>query len=97
MRGLRDAIDHGGDTWESGIVAAAHSWPASSSVLVTSPWRWTTNGQSHRAFILALYGACAPPLLKDMVADLFDGPSATAAIQPATARRSGASTTSINN
>lgn len=71
---LRDAMAQGGDTWESGIVAAAHSLARIEQRLGDEPVALDNEwSDRHRAFHLALYAACSSPLLKDMVADLFDG------------------------
>lgn len=70
---LRDAIAHGDDAWEAGIVSAAHSLArieqrlGDQSVILDNEW-----SQRHREFHLATYACCSSPLLRRMVMELFD-------------------------
>ena len=70
---LRDAIAHGDDEWEARIVAAAHSLArveqrmSDQAVVLDDDW-----SARHREFHLATYANCASPLLRAMVAQLFD-------------------------
>lgn len=70
---LRDAIAHGDDAWEAGIVSAAHSLAlieqrlGEQPVILDNEW-----SQRHREFHLATYAACTSPLLRRMVMELFD-------------------------
>ena len=70
---LRDAMAHGDDAWEAGIVAAGHSLALSeqrlSSKAVALDNAWS---ERHRAFHLAIYASCSSPLMLDLVTELFD-------------------------
>ena len=70
---LRDALTHGSDEWESGVVAAAHSLSTVEKRLTEGPLvlddKWSDR---HRAFHLAIYAGCTSTLLKLMVESLFD-------------------------
>lgn len=70
---LRDSMAHGGDDWETAVVAAAHSLSLIEQRLGDGPIALDNNwSERHRAFHLALYAACRSPLLLEMVAGLFD-------------------------
>jgi GntR family carbon starvation induced transcriptional regulator len=70
---LRDAIAHGGDAWETAMVAAAHSLSLIEQRLGDDPVALDNNwSERHRSFHLAIYSGCSSPLLKEMVAQLFD-------------------------
>lgn len=70
---LRDAMAHGDDAWEAGMVAAAHGLALIEQRLGDGPRalddEWSAR---HRAFHLSLYGACTSPLLLNLVNVLFD-------------------------
>lgn len=70
---LRDSMAHGGDDWEAGVVAAAHSLALAERRLGDAPRalddEWSMR---HRVFHLSLYAGCQSPLLLDMVDLLFD-------------------------
>jgi len=70
---LRDAMRHGDDRWEAGLVAALHALSLVEKRLGTGPVvlddEWTSR---HRAFHLAIYSGCTSPLLTEMVDGLFD-------------------------
>lgn len=70
---LRDSITHGGDPWESAVVAAAHALSLVEQRLGDEPVALDNHWSArHRAFHLALYAGCSSPLLLDMVQSLFD-------------------------
>jgi GntR family transcriptional regulator, carbon starvation induced regulator len=70
---LRDAMAHGGDAWESGVVAAAHALAlverrvGDEARVLDDDW-----SARHRAFHLSLYAACTSPLLLELADVLFD-------------------------
>lgn len=70
---LRDSIRHGDDRWEADLVAAFHALSLVEKRLGTGPLvldeQWTSR---HRAYHLAIYGACTSALLNEMVEGLFD-------------------------
>ncbi len=70
---LRDAMAHGTDVWEAGVVGAAHSLSLVEQRLGDGPLvldeHWS---QRHRDLHLALYAGGTSPMLRDMVAALFD-------------------------
>jgi GntR family transcriptional regulator, carbon starvation induced regulator len=70
---LRDAIEHGDDTWEASVVAASHALSLVERRLGDEPRalddEWSMR---HRAFHLSMYTACTSPLLLGMLDDLFD-------------------------
>lgn len=70
---LRSAIDNGGDHWEEGIVAAAHSLRLAEQRLGDGPVAlddaWS---ERHRAFHLAIYAACNSPLMLNLIEQLSD-------------------------
>ncbi|MDP1533411.1 MAG: FCD domain-containing protein, partial [Rubrivivax sp.] len=70
---LRDAIAHGTDAWESGMVAAAHGLALIEQRVGEHPTtlddEWSAR---HRAFHLSLYAACSSPLLLGLVDVLLD-------------------------
>jgi DNA-binding GntR family transcriptional regulator len=70
---LRDAMTHGDDNWETGIVAAFHGlnmvekrMPPGPAVLNDG---WT---ERHRTFHLSTYAGCSSPLLLELAMSLFD-------------------------
>lgn len=73
VEALRDAMAHGDDAWESGIVAAGHSLArieerlAGQQVALDDEW-----SDRHRTFHLAFYSACRSPLLLQLADELFD-------------------------
>lgn len=70
---LRDAIAHGDDQWETGIVAAFHGLSMVEKRLPPGPAVLDDNwSERHRAFHLSTYAACSSPLLREMVEVLFD-------------------------
>ncbi len=70
---LRDAIAHGDDAWEAGIVAAAHSLGLAERRLGEGPRSLDDDWSGrHRAFHLSLYAACTSDILLDLVDVLFD-------------------------
>ena len=70
---LRDAITHGDDAWEAGIVAAAHSLALVERRLGDGPRSLDDDWSArHRAFHLSLYSACESEILRDLVDVLFD-------------------------
>jgi GntR family transcriptional regulator, carbon starvation induced regulator len=70
---LRDAITHGDDAWEAGIVAAAHSLALVERRLGDAPRSLDDDWSArHRAFHLSLYSACKSEILRDLVDVLFD-------------------------
>lgn len=70
---LRDAMAHGDDQWEAGLVAAAHSLGLVEQRLDDGPLvlneAWAL---AHRAFHLAIYAGTSSPMLFDLVELLFD-------------------------
>ncbi len=70
---LLDAIAHGDDAWEAGIVACGHSLAlveqrlVGQHVALDESW-----SERHRAFHMAFYAACRSPLLLELVSELFD-------------------------
>lgn len=70
---LCDAMEHGGDAWESDIVAAAHRLALAEqrlngdSHVLDDDW-----SERHRAFHMAIYSGASSPLLKSMIESLFD-------------------------
>jgi GntR family carbon starvation induced transcriptional regulator len=70
---LRESIAGGGDEWEAGVVAAAHSLALVERRLGDAPKvlddDWSTR---HRAFHLSLYAGCTSEILRDLVDVLFD-------------------------
>lgn len=70
---LRDAIAHGDDKWEAGLVAASHSLGLVELRLADGPLvlneAWTV---AHREFHLAIYAGTSSPMLFDLVKSLFD-------------------------
>ncbi len=70
---LRDAIAHGDDAWESALVAAAHTLALTEQRLRdVAPALDDTWSQRHREFHLAIYAGSSSPLLRGLVAQLFD-------------------------
>lgn len=70
---LCDAIDNGSDAWESDIVAAAHRLSLAEQRLGGGPAVLDDDwSQRHRDFHMAIYSGASSPLLKSIVADLFD-------------------------
>jgi GntR family transcriptional regulator, carbon starvation induced regulator len=70
---LRDAMLHGSDRWEADVVAAAHSLSLIEQRLSDGPQVLDeTWSQRHRAFHMAIYSGCTSPVLKDIVAGLFE-------------------------
>lgn len=70
---LRDAIAHGGDTWEAQAVAAAHALGLAERRLGNDPRTLDDDWSArHRNFHLSLYAACTSPLLLDLADVLFD-------------------------
>lgn len=70
---LRDAISHGDDAWEAGIVAAAHSLALVEKRLGDGPRALDDDWSArHRAYHLSLVAACTSPLLLNLVDVLFD-------------------------
>lgn len=70
---LRDAIAHGDDAWEAGMVAAAHALAKIEQRLGDEPRALDDDWSArHRAFHLSLYAACTSPLLLGLVDVLFD-------------------------
>lgn len=70
---LRDAIAHGDDAWESGIVAAAHALALAERRMGDEARALDDDWSArHRAFHLSLYAACSSPLLLEMADVLFD-------------------------
>jgi GntR family transcriptional regulator, carbon starvation induced regulator len=70
---LRDSIAHGDDTWESGMVAAAHALGRVEQRMGDGPVALNDDwSERHRAFHMALYAACRSPLLLELVGGLFD-------------------------
>jgi len=70
---LRDAMTHGTDRWEAGIVAAAHALALSEQRLKdVAPGLDATWSARHRDFHLAIYDGTRSPLLRNMVGQLFD-------------------------
>lgn len=70
---LRDAIVHGNDQWESGIVAAFHGLSVAEKRLTPGPAVLNDDwSERHRAFHLSTYAGCTSPLLREMVEVLFD-------------------------
>lgn len=70
---LRDAVQHGGDAWEAGCVAAAHALGVYEQRLGPGPAALDDDWSArHRAFHLALYAGCSSPLLRGLVEVLFD-------------------------
>jgi DNA-binding GntR family transcriptional regulator len=70
---LRDAMAHGDDQWETGIVGAFHGLSVVEKRLPPGPAVLDDNwSERHRAFHLATYAACSSPLLREMVEVLFD-------------------------
>lgn len=70
---LRDAIAHGDDAWETGIVAAAHALALVERRLGDAPRSLDDDWSArHRDFHLSLYAACSSPLLLDLLDMLFD-------------------------
>ena len=70
---LRDAMAHGTDRWESGMVAAAHGLSLIEQRLGDGPLllneEWSLR---HREFHLAMYAGGTSPLLLELVESLFD-------------------------
>ena len=70
---LRDAIAHGDDAWEAGMVAAAHSLALVEQRLGDGPRALDDDWSArHRDFHISLYAACTSPLLLNLVGVLFD-------------------------
>jgi len=73
QQALSDAIAHGDDAWEAGVVSAAHALALAERRLGTEPRalddEWSVR---HRAFHLSLYSGCMSPLLLELVNQLFD-------------------------
>ncbi len=70
---LRDAMAHGRDAWEAGVVAAAHSLSLVEQRLGDGPLVLDENWAArHRDYHLAIYAGCTSPMLKSLVAELFD-------------------------
>lgn len=70
---LADAIAHGGDEWEAGMVAAAHALALVEQRHGEGPLALNDDWSlRHRAFHLSLYAACRSPLLLGLVESLFD-------------------------
>lgn len=70
---LRDAIVHGDDAWEAGMVAAAHALARIEQRLGDGPRALDDDWSArHRSFHLSLYAACTSPLLLNLVDVLFD-------------------------
>lgn len=70
---LRDAMAHGDDAWEAGVVAAAHSLALVERRLGDGPRALDDDWSArHRAYHLSLYAACTSDILRDMVDVLFD-------------------------
>ncbi len=70
---LRDALVHGTEEWEGGVVAAFHGLSTVEKKLTEGPLvlddKWSDR---HRAFHLAIYSGTTSPLLKMMLESLFD-------------------------
>jgi GntR family carbon starvation induced transcriptional regulator len=70
---LRDAMAHGDDAWEAGVVAQAHGLALVEQRLGDGPLvldeAWSGR---HRDFHLAIYAGCGSLLLREMVNVLFD-------------------------
>ncbi|WP_240786946.1 GntR family transcriptional regulator [Ramlibacter rhizophilus] len=70
---LSDSIAHGDDSWEAGVVAAAHSLALVERRLGDGPRALDDDWSArHRAFHLSLYAACTSEILRDLVDVLFD-------------------------
>jgi GntR family carbon starvation induced transcriptional regulator len=70
---LRDAIGHGDDRWEAGLVAAAHALALVEQRLRdVAPALDDTWSARHRAFHMAIYAGASSPLLHTLVGQLFD-------------------------
>jgi DNA-binding GntR family transcriptional regulator len=70
---LRDAIAHGDDQWETGIVGAFHGLSVAEKRLPPGPAVLNDDwSERHRTFHLSTYAACTSPLLKEMTEVLFD-------------------------
>ena len=70
---LRDAMAHGGDAWEAGVVAAAHGLALVEKRLGDqAPALDESWSGRHREFHLALYGGGTSPMLNNLVGVLFD-------------------------
>ena len=70
---LRDAIAHGDDAWEAGVVAAAHAMSLAEQRLGDAPPAldddWSVR---HRAFHLAILAGTSSPMLRALAEQLFD-------------------------
>lgn len=70
---MQDAISHGGDRWESEVVAAFHGLSLVEKRLSGAPAALSDEwSERHRAFHLSIYSACTSPLLLSMVETVFD-------------------------
>ena len=70
---LRDAMLHGGDTWEAQAVAAAHALGLVERRLGDEPRTLDDDWSArHREFHLSLYAGCTSPLLLELADVLFD-------------------------
>lgn len=70
---LRDAIAQGDDAWEARLVAAAHALALSEQRLRdVAPALDETWSARHREFHLAIYAGSSSPILRGLVAQLFD-------------------------
>lgn len=70
---LRDALAHGDDRWEAGLVAAAHALGRVEQRLAdVAPALDDTWSARHRDFHMAVYAGARSPLLQALVGQLFD-------------------------
>lgn len=70
---LRDAIGHGDDAWEAGLVAAAHALSLVEQRLGdVAPALDDTWTARHRQYHMAIYAGSTSPLLRALVEQLFD-------------------------
>ncbi|HMN82085.1 MAG TPA: FCD domain-containing protein [Burkholderiaceae bacterium] len=70
---LRDALVHGDDRWEAGLVAAAHALGRVEQRLADiAPALDDTWSARHRDFHMAVYAGAHSPLLQALVGQLFD-------------------------
>ncbi len=70
---LRDALVHGSEDWEAGVVAAFHGLSVvekrltGAALVLDDTW-----SARHRAFHLAVYAGCTSLRLRQMIESLFD-------------------------
>lgn len=70
---LRDAMANGSDRWETEVVAAGHGLALVEHRLGEAPLVLDDDwSQRHREFHLAIYSGASSPLLRELVAALFD-------------------------